>query len=145
MWSDICIRAEDGYCCAMFTPCTDSRSWSLDNTANSMVDTNCDTDYVGFSSKNPSWHICFVFAKNVFSLMKIGVADTCTQSSNTILHSRLCGGIFSVTDGVTAAAIPSVCGKYSLFGSIQMSYNMIILSSRLFKTFHCGDRHGCHQ
>ncbi len=55
----ICIRAESGYCCVEYTPCTDDNSWSIDKNdaalANqaSITGTECTEDFVGISGKHP--------------------------------------------------------------------------------------------
>ena len=49
---NICIRQEAGFCCVEYSTCSDTNSWTIDNTANSKQGTNCATDFVEISGKN---------------------------------------------------------------------------------------------
>ena len=89
----ICIRQEDGYCCNQYIPCGNdpATSWQLDNDAGTttILDSGCTLDYLGVD----------------------GLTQTCSETAGQILHSRLCGTVFSASQTNADAAI-SVCGNY---------------------------------
>ena len=43
---NMCIRQEAGFCCITYNLCSDTSSWTIDNTAKSVVGTECSNDFV---------------------------------------------------------------------------------------------------
>ena len=66
----MCVRPEEGFCCILWTPCTDANSMSLfSNTANveAMVDTDCNNDYVEINGNVSKVCLVHTISINLFN------------------------------------------------------------------------------
>jgi len=74
---NICIRQEAGFCCITYNLCSDTNAWSIDNTAGSVIGTECTLDFVEIP------------------------AATYACGETAALGDRFCGAIFNAVKGVT--------------------------------------------
>ena len=86
---NICVRKEDGYCCIRYYPCSDTGSFSIEESSSdaTAVGTNCATDYVLID----------------------GASAACTPGNCQNVNPKICGALFSAISGAKATAY--VCGK----------------------------------
>jgi len=79
----VCIRQERGYCCVEYSPCSDTRSFSLGTTtAIAQIDSECSQDWIGISASGAN----------------------CIQGSTNVFHNKYCGNIFNAHIGATLNA-----------------------------------------